>query len=117
MAKEKGTKRSTLSDVITREYTVHLFKKTVGSTFKKRAPTAVKAIRDFAEKHMGTSDVRLDPSLNQKIWSRGIKHIDNRVRVRLSRKRNDDDAKNKLYTYVTYVPVSSFKGTYIVYLF
>jgi large subunit ribosomal protein L31e len=34
-----------------------------------------------------------------------------RVRVRLSRRRNDDeDSPNKLYTLVTYVPVASFKG-------
>jgi large subunit ribosomal protein L31e len=29
----------------------------------------------------------------------------------MSRKRNDDeDAKEKLYSYVSYVPVTSFKG-------
>lgn len=34
-----------------------------------------------------------------------------RVRVRLSRRRNDDeDSANKLYTLVTYIPVGSFKG-------
>lgn len=34
-----------------------------------------------------------------------------RVRVRLARRRNDDeDSPNKLYTYVTYVPVSTFKN-------
>lgn len=34
-----------------------------------------------------------------------------RVRVRLSRRRNDDeDSANKLYTLVTYVPVAAFKN-------
>lgn len=34
-----------------------------------------------------------------------------RVRVRLARRRNDDeDSPNKLYTLVTYVPVNTFKG-------
>lgn len=34
-----------------------------------------------------------------------------RVRVRLARRRNDDeDSANKLYTLVTYVPVISFKS-------
>jgi large subunit ribosomal protein L31e len=33
-----------------------------------------------------------------------------RVRVRLSRRRNDDeDSVNKLFTLVTYVPVATFK--------
>ena len=60
---------------------------------------------------MFTEDVRLDPKLNKMIWSHGIKNVPHRIRVRLERKRNDDeDAKNKLYTLVTYVPVTSFKG-------
>lgn len=34
-----------------------------------------------------------------------------RVRVRLARRRNDDeDSTHKLYTLVTYVPAESFKG-------
>lgn len=81
------------------------------STFKKRAPHAVKAIKSFAEKHMGTKDVRLDPQLNKEIWKQGVKSVPHRMRLKLSRKRNDDeDAKEKLYTYVTYVQVPSFKG-------
>ncbi|KAK9702931.1 60S ribosomal protein L31B, variant 2 [Basidiobolus ranarum] len=112
MAKEqKGTKRSTLSDVVTREYTVHLHKLIHDRQFKKKAPTAVKAIKAFAAKHMGTVDVRLDPSVNKQVWSHGIRNVQRRIRVRLSRRRNDDeDAKEKLYTYVTFVPVTSYKG-------
>jgi len=74
----------------------------------------MKAIRKFAAQAMKTSDVRLDPQLNKQIWTRGIKTVPTRVRVRLSRRRNDDEeAKEKLYTYVSYVPVASFKGNYI----
>ncbi|KAG0264007.1 60S ribosomal protein L31 [Mortierella polycephala] len=112
MAKEsKGTKRSTIHDVVAREYTIHMHKHVHGRSFKKRAPHAIKAIKTFAQKTMGTSDVRVDPSLNKQIWSKGIKTVQHRIRIRLSRKRNDDEeAKEKLYTYVTYVPVTSFKG-------
>jgi large subunit ribosomal protein L31e len=40
-----------------------------------------------------------------------FRNVPFRVRVRLSRRRNDDeDSPNKLYTLVTYVPVASFKG-------
>jgi len=60
---------------------------------------------------LGTLGFRVDPSLNKQIWSKGIKTVQHRIRVRLSRKRNDDEeAKEKLYTYVSYVPVTSFKG-------
>jgi hypothetical protein len=39
------------------------------------------------------------------------RHVPHRVRVRLARKRNEDeDSPNKLYTLVTYVNVTNFKG-------
>lgn len=60
---------------------------------------------------MGTSDVRIDARLNKEIWKKGVRNVPYRMRLRLSRKRNDDeDAKEPLYTLATHVPVSSFKG-------
>jgi len=54
----------------------------------------------------GTQDVRLDPQLNKKVWESGIKGVPFRLRVRISRKRNDEeDAKEKLYSYVQAVNV------------
>ncbi|KAJ1950775.1 60S ribosomal protein L31B [Linderina pennispora] len=106
-----GNKRSALAEVVTREYTIHLHKRVFGATFKNRTPRAVKEIRKFAQKAMGTSDVRLDQQLNKALWARGVKAVPHRVRVRLSRRRNDDEeAAEKLYTYVTYVPTADFKG-------
>ena len=55
------------------------------STFKKRAPRALQAIRDFARKTMGTEDVRIDTLLNKFLWSKGIRNVPHRVRVRLHR--------------------------------
>merc|ERR1712126_613299 len=78
---------------------------------KRRAPRAIKAIRDFAQKQMGTQDVRIDTRLNKHLWAKGVKGVPVRVRVRLARKRNEDeDSVHKLYTYVTHVPTPSFKG-------
>jgi len=109
--KPSGKTRSALQDVVAREYTIHLHKYVHGRSFKKRAPWAVKSVVAFAQKTMGTSDVRLDPKLNQAVWAQGIKTVPHRLRVRLERKRSDDEnAKEKLYTYVSHVPVSSFKG-------
>ncbi|OMH83148.1 60S ribosomal protein L31 [Zancudomyces culisetae] len=112
MGKErKAGKRSALAEVVTRDYTVHVHKHVHGSSFKKRAPKAIKAIRAFAQKAMGTKDVRIDSQLNKAVWARGVKHVDHRIRVRLSRRRNDDaNAKEKLYTFVSHVPVDTFKG-------
>lgn len=113
MAKPKREKKgkSALSEVVTREYTIHLHKRLHGVGFKKRAPRAIKEIRKFAEKQMGTPDVRVDTRLNKFIWSKGVRNVPYRVRVQLSRRRNEDeDSIHKLYTLVTHVPVTSFKG-------
>ncbi|KOB73604.1 Ribosomal protein L31 [Operophtera brumata] len=113
MAKPKGERKgkSAINEVVTREYTVNLHKRLHGVGFKRRAPRAIKEIRKFAEKQMGTPDVRVDTRLNKYLWSKGIRNVPFRVRVRLSRRRNDDeDSANKLFTLVSYVPVASLKG-------
>lgn len=83
------------------------------STFKKMAPNAIKEIKKFAQKAMGTTDVRVDVKLNKQIWSRGIRGVPRRVRVRIARKRNDEeDAKEELFSLVTVaeVPTEGLKG-------
>lgn len=79
------TQRSAIADVVAREYTIHLHKRVHGRSFKKRAPWAVKSVVDFAHKAMGTTDVRLDPKLNQALWAQGIKSVPHRIRVKLER--------------------------------
>ncbi|KAI7953947.1 hypothetical protein MJO28_006494, partial [Puccinia striiformis f. sp. tritici] len=109
--KKERKARSALSDVVTREYTIHLHKHVFGHGFKKRAPKAVKAVIEFARKAMGTQDVRIDCGLNSAIWNHGIRNVPRRMRVRLARQRNDDeDSKEKLYTLATFVEVADFKG-------
>ncbi|KAI9477358.1 60S ribosomal protein L31B [Coemansia sp. RSA 989] len=103
--------KAALTEVVTREYTIHLHKRVFGASFKKRTPKAVKVIKQFAQTNMGTQDVRIDPQLNKMLWARGIKAVPHRIRVRLARRRNDDEnATEKLYTHVSYVPVADFKG-------
>ncbi|XP_030836474.1 60S ribosomal protein L31 [Strongylocentrotus purpuratus] len=114
MVKKGGSekkKRSALNEVVTRDYTIHLHKRIHGVSFKRRAPRAIKEIRTFATKMMGTDDIRIDTRLNKHIWSQGVRSVPFRVRVRLARKRNEDeDSPHKLYTLVTHVAVPSFKG-------
>merc|ERR1712198_340180 len=55
--------------------------------------------------------INIDTRLNKAVWTKGIRNVPYRMRVRLSRKRNEDeDSPNKLYTLVTYVPVTTYKG-------
>mmetsp|Transcript_20266 Transcript_20266/g.45964 ORF Transcript_20266/g.45964 Transcript_20266/m.45964 type:complete len:118 (-) Transcript_20266:79-432(-) len=98
-------------DLVSRDYTIHLSKRTHKTCFKKKAPKAINAIRAFARKAMGTKDVRIDTKLNKHVWATGIRSTPTRVRVRLSRRRNEDEeAEEKLYTLAQLVEVSSFKG-------
>jgi len=99
--------------VVTREYTINMHKRLHGIGFKYKAPRAVKEIKKFAEKQMGTKDVRIDTRLNKAIWAQGVRGVPFRMRVRLARLRNEDeDSVHKLYTLVTYVniPKGGFKG-------
>ncbi|XP_063522994.1 large ribosomal subunit protein eL31-like [Pongo pygmaeus] len=105
---EKG--RSAINEVVIQEYTINIHKCIHGVRFKKRIPRALKEIPKFAVKEVETLDVRIDSRLNKAVCAKGIRNVPYRIRVRLSRKRNEDeDSPNKLYTLVTYVPVSTFK--------
>lgn len=86
---------------------------------------------------MKTKEVRIDVGLNKALWAKGVRNVrgwaaawqrggercrlrarprlipplqvPRRVRVRISRKRNDDeDATEDMYSLVTFVEVSSF---------
>jgi ribosomal protein L31E len=49
--------------------------------------------------------------LNKKVWEAGIKGVAYRLRIRISRKRNDEEgAKERLFSYVQAVNVKSAKG-------
>uniref|UniRef100_A0A2I2ZJE0 Large ribosomal subunit protein eL31 n=1 Tax=Gorilla gorilla gorilla TaxID=9595 RepID=A0A2I2ZJE0_GORGO len=101
---EKKKGHSAINEVVTREYTINIHKCIHGVGFKKRAPQALKEIRKLAMKEVGTPDVCIDTSLNKA-------NVPYCIRVQLSRKRNEDeDSPNKLYTLVTYVPVTTFKN-------
>ena len=61
--------------------------------------------------HPPAQEVRIDSDVNKYVWSKGIRNVPFRIRVKLSRKRNEDEeAESKMYTLVTVVQVPSFKG-------
>lgn len=94
-----------------RDYTINIHKMLQGVQFKKRAPRCIRDIKRFATKEMYTEDVRIDTGLNRFIWVNGIRNVPRKVRVRITRKRNEDeDAKNKFYSLVQHVQVDSFVG-------
>jgi len=64
-----------MGEVVTREYTINMHKRLHGIGFKYKAPRAVKEIKKFAEKQMGTKDVRIDTRLNKAIWAQGVRGV------------------------------------------
>merc|ERR1712004_124179 len=96
-----------------RDYTLNMHKRLQGIQFKKRAPKAIKTIRKFAQKEMFTKDIRVDTELNRHVWMNGIRNVPRKIRVRVTRKRNEDeDAKEKFYSLVQFVEVDEFdQGT------
>lgn len=95
----------------TREATMHLATRIHKKPFKEVAPRATRAVKKWVSRLMQTKEVRLDPMLNEHIWSQGIRNPPKRIRVLMSRKHNPDpQAKEKMFTLVQHIPVRSFKG-------
>ena len=94
-----------------RDYTMNLHKICHKVQFKKKAPRALREIKRFAAKNMQTPDVKIDVDVNQYVWSKGVRNIPRRVRIRCVRKKNEDDESgNNFYTLVKLVRVASFKN-------
>ncbi len=47
-----------------------------------RSPRAVRYVREFIGKHMKTDDIKIDASVNEKIWERGIQKIPPKIKVK-----------------------------------
>jgi large subunit ribosomal protein L31e len=48
----------------------------------KRGNTAIKDIRKFLERHMKSQDVKLDRSINEKVWENGSSKPPRKIRIR-----------------------------------
>ena len=103
----KKEKREGPSEVAI-DTTINIHKLAHKTQFKKKAPKALTEIRNLVAKMMKTSDVRIDPNLNQFVWNQGIRNLPRRVRVRISRKRSEEEGSNEWYSLVQHVNVESF---------
>ncbi len=48
----------------------------------RRSNAAIKDIRSFLSRHMKSDDVKLDASINERVWERGSEKPPRRIRVR-----------------------------------
>ena len=55
--------------------------------------------------------MKIDPSVNRAVWVNGIRNVPRKIRVRVSRVRNEqEDAKEKFYSLVQHIEVDDFRG-------
>lgn len=73
---------------LTRVYTINLGRAWI-TPVHKRTDRVVNMIREFAEKHMKSSEIKLDQDLNRQIWSRGKTNPPRKVRVKMVKDEDD----------------------------
>ena len=102
--KAKGDKKEL--QPLNRKIKINLHKQLHGIQFKKKAPRAVKVIKELVKRNMLTRDVRIDPELNKEIWKNGVRNLPTRVEILMERKKNEDEeeGQEKMYTLVKFVP-------------
>jgi len=79
-----------------RVYTINLSKVWLSPRIR-RTKRAINMIREFAQHHMKSEDVKIDQNLNMIMWKRGIRHPPRRIRVKME-KDEDDVVTVSLYS-------------------
>ena len=75
---------ATTEENLTRVYTINLGKAWLTPEYK-RTDRVVNMIREFAQKHMKSEEIKLDQDLNRQIWSRGRTNPPRKVRVKMAK--------------------------------
>ncbi len=90
--------------------TINIHKLAHRTQFKRKAPKAISEIKRLVASMMRTPDVRIDPKLNQFVWNQGIRNLPHKVRVRISRKRSEEEGatKGEFYSLVQHVHIEDF---------
>jgi large subunit ribosomal protein L31e len=86
---------SNVEETIARIYTIN-FSKAWLTPKHKRTDRVVNMIREFAVKHMKSSQIKIDQELNRYIWEKGKTNPPRKVRVRIV-KDEDDQVIVSLY--------------------
>ena len=73
---------ATTEENLTRVYTINLGKAWI-TPEHKRTDRVVNMIREFAEKHMKSKEIKLDQDLNRQLWSRGKTNPPRKIRVKM----------------------------------
>ena len=85
MAEEKKKEKEEKKVVLERVYVVPLRKEWLKSPKWKRTKKAVKAVKEFAAKHMKAETVKLGKYINKELWKHGIQNPPHKVKVNCSK--------------------------------
>ncbi|MFQ6125519.1 MAG: 50S ribosomal protein L31e [Candidatus Heimdallarchaeota archaeon] len=72
-----------------RIYTIPFYPKLTYSKRVKRAPRAIRILREFVQRHMKATNIIIAPEVNKRIWSKGREKPPRRIRVRCLRTAED----------------------------
>ncbi|HYF99033.1 MAG TPA: 50S ribosomal protein L31e [Candidatus Saccharimonadales bacterium] len=86
---------SNVEDTLARIYTIN-FSKAWLTPKHKRTDRVINMIKEFAIKHMKSTQIKIDQELNRYIWERGKTNPPRKVRVRII-KDEDDQVIVSLY--------------------
>ncbi len=87
---EKKTESKSESDIVEeRVYTVPLSKAWI-MPVTKRAPRAMRILREFIRRHMKVEneDIIISNEVNEKVWSRGIEKPPRKVRIKAAKDKD-----------------------------
>lgn len=73
-----------MSQEAERVYTINLGKVWL-SPNNQRAKRAINMIREFAEHHMKTGQIKIDQDLSHAVWERGIRSPPRKIRVKMAK--------------------------------
>lgn len=73
-----------MSQEAERVYTINLGKVWL-SPNNQRAKRAINMIREFAEHHMKTGQIKIDQDLSHAVWSQGIRSPPRKIRVKMAK--------------------------------
>src|SRR5919107_5549430 len=98
---------SNVEETIARIYTIN-FSKAWLTPKHKRTDRVVNMIKEFAIKHMKSSQIKIDQELNRYIWEKGKTNPPRKVRVRIVK---DEDDQVIVSLYEDIVNESSYAST------
>jgi large subunit ribosomal protein L31e len=67
-----------------RIYTVPLGRAWIAPNHR-RSEKAISVLKSFVTQHMKPTEIIIDPSVNERIWARGIRNPPRKIRVKLSK--------------------------------